>query len=181
MQHGPGYIEEEGIARLAQDLGIDPGNDVRILVLCWKLGPGDTAGRLSQTAFVTGMVNLGYSSVEALRGLLPSLDPKDMDFGEFREFYRYAYHFTRDRTSATLEKDIACALLPMVMGNRSPHTHTFVQFLEARTSNDNMTFDQWNSFLEFTRAIGQDLSEYSDEGAWPILLDEYVAWYKDQP
>ncbi|RXM30346.1 DCN1-like protein 4 [Acipenser ruthenus] len=40
--------------------------------------------------------------------------------------------------------------------------------------------DQWCNVLEFSRTINLDLSNYDEDGAWPVLLDEFVEWYKDR-
>ncbi|EHB05537.1 DCN1-like protein 4 [Heterocephalus glaber] len=40
--------------------------------------------------------------------------------------------------------------------------------------------DQWCNVLEFSRTINLDLSNYDEDGAWPVLLDEFVEWYKDK-
>ncbi|CAM9606997.1 unnamed protein product [Choristocarpus tenellus] len=60
------------------------------------------------------------------------------------------------------------------MGARSSHTKTFVEFLHQRPATLRITFDQWCSFLEFCVTVGDDLAEYDEDGAWPILLDEFV-------
>ena len=36
--------------------------------------------------------------------------------------------------------------------------------------------DMWNIFLNFTQAIGPDLSNYSEDEAWPSLFDTFVEW-----
>ncbi|XP_054458209.1 DCN1-like protein 4 isoform X6 [Anoplopoma fimbria] len=40
--------------------------------------------------------------------------------------------------------------------------------------------DQWCNVLEFSRTINLDLSNYDEDGAWPVLLDEFVEWYKER-
>ncbi|XP_061439805.1 DCN1-like protein 4 isoform X4 [Rhineura floridana] len=40
--------------------------------------------------------------------------------------------------------------------------------------------DQWCNVLEFSRTINLDLSNYDEDGAWPVLLDEFVEWYKEK-
>jgi hypothetical protein len=47
----------------------------------------------------------------------------------------------------SIEQDIVCALLPLVMGNRSSYTMPFIRFLEQSTGNDRITFDQWNRYV----------------------------------
>lgn len=36
--------------------------------------------------------------------------------------------------------------------------------------------DTWNMFLNFTQVIGPDLSNYSEDEAWPSLFDTFVEW-----
>ncbi|KAJ7320128.1 hypothetical protein JRQ81_019639 [Phrynocephalus forsythii] len=38
--------------------------------------------------------------------------------------------------------------------------------------------DQWYNVLEFSRTVHADLSNYDEDGAWPVLLDEFVEWQK---
>ncbi|XP_035640329.1 DCN1-like protein 4 isoform X2 [Oncorhynchus keta] len=40
--------------------------------------------------------------------------------------------------------------------------------------------DQWCNVLEFSRTINLELSNYDEDGAWPVLLDEFVEWYKER-
>ncbi|KAJ7412651.1 DCN1-like protein 5 [Willisornis vidua] len=41
-----------------------------------------------------------------------------------------------------------------------------------------MNKDQWYNVLEFSRTVHADLSNYDEDGAWPVLLDEFVEWQK---
>ena len=43
-----------------------------------------------------------------------------------------------------------------------------------------MTLDQWCSFLEFSVKVGAapGFEGYEEDGAWPLLLDEYVEQLK---
>jgi hypothetical protein len=123
------------------------------------------------------MFKLGVDSVEKITALLPSLDPGFMEHSSFREFYRFVFLFSREGTHRTIEKDIVVDLLPLVMSNRSVHTDLFVDFLR-QCSSTRITLDQWNSFLEFSQAVSEDFSGYDEDGAWPLLIDEYVAFRK---
>ncbi|XP_002967683.2 DCN1-like protein [Selaginella moellendorffii] len=37
-----------------------------------------------------------------------------------------------------------------------------------------ITEDTWRQVLEFSRVVHEDLSNYDPEGAWPVLVDEFV-------
>jgi len=41
-------------------------------------------------------------------------------------------------------------------------------------------FDEWVMLLQFVRQVKPDVSNFQDDGAWPLLLDEYVEWKRDK-
>lgn len=40
--------------------------------------------------------------------------------------------------------------------------------------------DTWNLLLEFVRNVHSDLSNYDEDGAWPVLIDDFVHYMKQQ-
>ena len=34
--------------------------------------------------------------------------------------------------------------------------------------------------LNFVAEVEPDCSNYQDDGAWPLLLDDYVDWYRER-
>ena len=98
---------------------------------------------------------------------------RQCDRRAFRDFFKFVFLFSREGTHRTIEKDIVAALLPIAIGDRSAHTASFLAFLE-NSSTTRVTLDQWCSFLEFSDTVAPDFEGYEEDGAWPLLLDEYV-------
>ncbi|KAJ8614123.1 hypothetical protein CTAYLR_004625 [Chrysophaeum taylorii] len=175
----PGLMSLEGIARMAGELGLDPETDVRVLALCWRLGAKKPA-QIDMEEWEVGMEGLACDSVEKLKGLVPTLDPAELDARSFRDFFKFVFLFSREGTHRTIEKDIVVSLLPIAICGRSLHTVPFVAFLdEAASTTTRVTLDQWCSFLEFSDKVTTDFEGYEeDSSAWPLLLDEYVEYAK---
>lgn len=66
------------------------------------------------------------------------------------------------------------------MVNLICNIYLFSLIIILYSSAQRITLDQWDSFLQFQHNVKVDLSDYdADNGAWPLLLDEYVEWKKN--
>ena len=184
---------------MCTSLEIDPESDVRLLALLWQLGakqpamilreeratgappsfrsvPAAPRGRDEPSRglrFCEGMQGIGCDSLEKLKAFVVALEPYALEKRAFRDFFKFVFLFSREGTHRTIEKDIVAALLPIAIGPRSDHTAPFLAFLET-SATTRVTLDQWCSFLEFSDKVGLEFEGYEEDGAWPLLLDEYV-------
>jgi hypothetical protein len=78
----------EGISTLCEKLEIDPLEDIRILVLLWKMGSKEKPAQISKEEWMAGCQRLQLDSVEKFKTLLPSLETGVLDRAEFRDFYK---------------------------------------------------------------------------------------------
>lgn len=175
----PELISMEGISMLSEQLEINPESDVRLLVLLWKLGASSKPGAITKTEFIEGMKTIRKNSVSDLKSHLATLDPGFLERPEFREFYKFVFQFSREGTYKTIEKEVVSSLLPIVLDtNRAPHLESFLEFMKG-CKETRITMDQWDSFLQFNYTVNYDCKNYDDDGAWPLLLDEYVEYRKE--
>ncbi len=78
----------DGIVKLCEHLDLDPFEDIRVLVLLWKLGSKEKPAQISKEEFLSGCCTLQVDSIEKFQALLPSLDTGFLDEAEFKEFYK---------------------------------------------------------------------------------------------
>lgn len=174
----PSIATMEGISKLAEQLGINPEEDIRILVLLYKLGATSKPAQISSSEWISGCEKLQADSVDKLKMLLPSLDLGFMERSDFREFNKFCFKFNLEGTHKTLDKDLVIDLVEMTLSERidKQRLSTFKEFLSTTkdVSYNRITLDQWVSFLDFSIEC-TDLSEYDEENsAWPVLIDDYV-------
>jgi hypothetical protein len=169
-------IQASGLQKLCDDLGIDPGSDIIILVIIWKCSTRQY-GVITHDEFCSGMTQLGTLSPAKLKRTVPQLRGLVSNpFSEqFASFYKFVFDISRETGSKVLDIETCLALLQMLLTDKVRQLPSFVQFVRMKAYKV-LNKDQWTSFLEFIKQHDQDLSNYDDSGAWPVLLDEFVEW-----
>jgi DCN1-like protein 4/5 len=76
-----------------------------------------------------------------------------------------------------MDMETAKAMLQLLLGKHWALYTQFSQFLD-QSKYKVINKDQWCNILEFSRTIYNDLSNYDVDGAWPVMLDEFVEWLK---
>ena len=162
-------------------MDIDAFNDIRILVLLYKMGAGkDQPGTIAKDEWMEGCSKLKLDSWPDFGKCLPSLDTGFMEQKEFKDFYKFCFQFNREGTHKTLEKDTVAGLMELVLKGRvsEDRLSSFCGFLasKAAESYTRITTDQWTSFLDFCQECQDgDLSKYDEStSSWPVLIDDYV-------
>ena len=179
----PYVASMEGISKLCDDLGIDPVEDIRILVLLWKLGAAEKPAQISKDEWKKGCISLQVDSMAKFKAMLPALDTGFLDRTEFKDFFKFCFQFNRQGTHRTLDKDLVVALVQMVLKDRVPadRLESFGAFLidTKDESYSRITLDQWTSFLDFCYEV-EDIADYDEAtSAWPVLIDEYVEYLEN--
>lgn len=167
-------IGPEGTEQLCRDLGVDP-TDIRILVLAWKLQAA-RQGYFSLDEWRKGLKAMRVDTIDKLKKALPGLQQEVANPDVFRDFYTFSFQYClTEPRQKTLDLETACQMLELVLGSQ-PHVLSFIQFLQEQTEYKVVNLDQWTAFLRFCEEIDQDLSNYDESQAWPLLLDNYVEW-----
>ncbi|MEE6514661.1 hypothetical protein FKM82_022965 [Ascaphus truei] len=163
--------------KFCEDIGVEPENVV-MLVLAWKLD-AQNMGYFTLQEWLKGMTSLQCDATEKLRNSLDYLRSLLNEPTNFKLIYRYAFDFAREKDQRSLDMNTAKCMLGLLLGKAWPLFPVFNQFLE-QSKYKVINKDQWCNVLEFSRTINLDLGNYDEDGAWPVLLDEFVEWYKEK-
>ncbi|XP_016424614.1 DCN1-like protein 3 [Sinocyclocheilus rhinocerous] len=171
-------ILEEGMERFCNDLCVDPA-EFRVLVLAWKFQAA-TMCKFTRKEFVDGCKAIQADSIPGICSRFSMLLEESRGEESFKDLYRFTFQFGLDAEQGqrSLQRSIAIALWRLVFTlDTPPLLEHWLDFLSENPCGvRGISRDTWNMFLNFTQSIGQDLSNYSEDEAWPSLFDSFVEW-----
>lgn len=71
-------------------------------------------------------------------------------------------------------------MLRLVFPQGTAHVEDFSAYVEQQTQYKTVNRDQWKGFLAFVAQVKEDCSDFDDNAAWPVIIDDYVAHVRQQ-
>mmetsp|Transcript_17867 Transcript_17867/g.19898 ORF Transcript_17867/g.19898 Transcript_17867/m.19898 type:complete len:380 (+) Transcript_17867:18-1157(+) len=174
------WIGPDGIMRMCTDVEVDP-EDVSLLVLAFDIQATEM-GYFSEEEFVSGLTKLKLDNLAKLKQYLNNVrvnyaksPPKNLN-----ELYNYAFQFAKEEDKRALDIQTAVGLIQLLLVPHFNHAENICKFLSGNAPYHAVNKDQWIHILDFCRTIKQNYSNYDVEGAWPVMLDDFVDWAKDR-
>ncbi|XP_041379711.1 LOW QUALITY PROTEIN: DCN1-like protein 2, partial [Gigantopelta aegis] len=172
-------ILAEGISRFCADLRLDPAS-ITVLIIAWKLQTffsilAATQCEFTRQEFVEGLTRLGCDSIEKLRKRCEILDKEIQDPQNFKDFYQFTFNFAKNPGQKGLDLDMAIAYWVSVFRGRFKFLDLWCEYLRNHYKRA-IPRDTWNLLLEFANTIDDTMSNYDEDGAWPVLIDEFVEY-----
>ncbi|KAH7688363.1 Defective-in-cullin neddylation protein [Dioscorea alata] len=179
MDKSLGMVGPEGIESFCLAVGIDH-TDVRILMLAWKM-QAEKQGYFTLDEWRRGLSALHADTILKIRKRLQELEKEVMRPTNFLDFYVYAFCYSLAEKQKNIDIESACELLTVVLGFRFPlQVSKFIEYLKSQNDYKVINLDQWTSFLRFCNEINfPSLDNYDAELAWPLILDNFVEWMRE--
>ncbi|ORX84331.1 DUF298-domain-containing protein [Anaeromyces robustus] len=113
----------------------------------------------------------------SMKNKIPSLREELNDSEIFKKIYRFAFLFGRQETQRSLELDIAIGLWQLLLPNKFKHLELWCDYLQNEYKRA-ISRDTWNLLLEFVNTVDEKMTNYDADGAWPVLIDNFVEYAK---
>lgn len=130
--------------------------------------------------FVEGCKAIRADSVQGIFQRFSAMLDDCRSEENFKDLYRFTFQFGLDcgEGQRSLQRPIAIALWRLVFTlDTPPVLEHWLHFLSENPCGvRGISRDTWNMFLNFTQSVGSDLSNYSEDEAWPSLFDSFVEW-----
>lgn len=135
---------------------------------------GRIKARLSALcAFAEAQGLTGSAALEGLKRLKTDLNWELMVSARFALFYGFVFFICRERGQKSLAVSTAVEAWHLSMEGRFSLLEQWCSFVQ-RHQRHAVSEDTWRQLLEFSQSVNDDLTNYDPEGAWPVLVDDFV-------
>ncbi|RLN55064.1 hypothetical protein BBJ29_006417 [Phytophthora kernoviae] len=168
-------INEEGILKFCEDIGVDP-QDIVVLVIAWKMGAAYMCA-FTRKEWTKGMEVMDCDSIAKLKAKIPKLREAIGSNAEFKKFYSFCFGFSKEPGQKSLSIDIATAMWELLLSTRYDKlTKSWLNFLAEKKPVKGVTRDTWDLLIDFFVKVNDSYDNYDENEAWPVLIDDYMAW-----
>ncbi|DAZ98281.1 TPA: hypothetical protein N0F65_008966 [Lagenidium giganteum] len=173
----PDHITEDGMLAFCDALGIDAQDPV-MLVLSWLMD-AETMCVYTREEFQKGLEALECQTIDDLKRKLPLLRKKLQSDDQFQLIYSYTFSFARDASQKSLPRDIALGLWELLLPGRFELLNHWLRFVKTSYRNS-ISKDIWMQVLGFAKHIKADMSNFDENGAWPVLIDDFASHMQEE-
>lgn len=167
-------ISIDGVEMLLSDLQLE-ADSILVLILAWRC-QAETQCEFSRDEFYKGLKNLNADSIDKLKNnLIRTKQELSGNTNLFKDLYQFTFNYAKNSQQKSLDLELAIAYWNILLKSRFRFLDLWIEFL-TETHKRAITRDTWNLLLDFSLMIDDNMSNYDEEGAWPVLIDEFVEY-----
>ncbi|RXG42329.1 hypothetical protein VDGE_09602 [Verticillium dahliae] len=174
---------------LTETLGVNPENAELLVVM--EIVQAPAVGEITRKGFVDGWKSTGVQATNKdhakhIKSLVKKLST---DQALFKKVYRHTFVAAKEQDQKAISLEYAQIYWETLFAppgwQWASQNHNWLElwnsFLAAKWTRS-VNKDMWNMTLEFAYKSLEDetLSFWSEDGAWPSVLDEFVAWCREE-
>ncbi|CAD6444284.1 26236c00-dad7-45a0-9524-6831cabe8e89 [Sclerotinia trifoliorum] len=168
------------------DLGVNL-EGVEFLIPC-EIIQVPSIGEMSKEGFVEGWKKLGLDTIPKQKShISKAVASLSTDSELFKRVYKHTFVCAREKGQKALSLELASVYWELLFNApgrqwKTNSTNWIALWLEFLGQNwkKSVNKDLWNQTYQFHAKTMEDesLSFWNEDGAWPSVIDEFVAWVK---
>jgi len=164
----------EGLALFFQDIGIDLAHRWTLMI-AFKLKASELA-KFKRKEFQDGFSKMWAFTLTEIKQVCEkecrSIESSEKKFGEF---YSWLFtHVKENENKRSIPKELAIQLWHTVLSKEEhPLINDLISFITNSKETKSITMDTWVNIRKFLKEC-KDPVKFENDGAWPILVDEYL-------
>lgn len=118
-------------------------------------------------------------TLKSIRDHLPIFRNEISNRRTFKQFYMFCFNYFKEPDQKSLQMDVALPTWKLLLKDRYTDIDKWCEFYETRIKKS-VSKDLWTLFFDFALDIGANVNKYDENGAWPIAIDEFVVYLKNE-
>ncbi|ETO14151.1 hypothetical protein RFI_23219 [Reticulomyxa filosa] len=158
------------------------------LAVAWLLNSSEM-GLIQRKEFVDGFSGQACLSTQDIKSVVKAKLASLETEVQFRQFYKFCImfiwvfqHVKEDEKKKTIPVTLAVQVWKIALGSKQkelPLLEKWIAWCEQSKDVNVVNRDVWEQVYDFLKET-KTLNTYDDSGAWPVQIDEFIAWAKEQ-